>query len=163
MERSINYTKTFGTSSPTTHCTVNGQTVVCPEFMNHFSGPLIAGILIIYTAILIFLIIVPFWKVFKKAGKPGWASIIPIYNLVVMFQIAKRSPWLILLMCIPFVNIVVIILLSSEIAKSFGKGIGFAIGLILLPFIFYPILGYGKSQYIGNINNTSVPINPVTV
>ena len=97
--------------------------------------------------------IVALWKLFKKAGKPGWASIIPIYNIVVLFQIVNISPWLILLMLIPIVNFVVLLVLSimvcSRLAKSYGKGTGFAIGLFFLYPIFILILGLGDSKYVG--------------
>lgn len=97
--------------------------------------------------------IVALWKLFKKAGKPGWASIIPIYNIVVLFQIVNISPWLILLMLIPIVNFVVLLVLSivvcSRLAKAYGKGTGFAIGLFFLYPIFILILGLGDSKYVG--------------
>ena len=95
------------------------------------------------------LMIVSVWKVFSKAGQPGWASIIPIYNVYVLCKIAGRPGWWLLLMLIPLVNFIIIIILCIDIAKSFGKGVGFGIGLIFLPFIFYPILGFGSAQYRG--------------
>ncbi len=108
-----------------------------------------AGIVsIIYLAIII-LIIASFWMVFSKAGKPGWAAIIPIYNIIVMLQIVGRPWWWILLMFIPIVGLVIAIIVSIDMAKSFGKGAGFGIGLALLGFIFYPILGFGSAKYQG--------------
>ncbi len=108
-----------------------------------------AGIVsIIYLAIII-LIIASFWMVFSKAGKPGWAAIIPIYNIIVMLQIVGRPWWWILLMFIPIVGLVIAIIVSIDMAKSFGKGTGFGIGLALLGFIFYPILGFGSATYQG--------------
>lgn len=108
-----------------------------------------AGIVsIIYLAIII-LIIVSFWKVFTKAGQPGWASIIPIYNIIVMLQIVGRPWWWLLLLLIPIVGLVIAIIVSIDMAKSFGKGAGFGIGLALLGFIFYPILGFGSATYKG--------------
>src|SRR6266516_132213 len=95
------------------------------------------------------LLIVAMWKVFTKAGQPGWASIIPIYNLYVWCKIVGRPWWWILLMLIPFVNFIILIILFIDMAKSFGKGAGFGIGLILLPIIFFPILGFGSAQYQG--------------
>ena len=93
------------------------------------------------------------WKIFKKAGKPGWASIIPIYNAVVMFQICGMNPWLLLLAIIPFVNFVTApilsIIMNVNLAKKFGKGGGFAVGLIFLNFIFTLILAFGESEYQG--------------
>ena len=95
------------------------------------------------------LLIVAMWKVFTKAGQPGWASIIPIYNLYIWCKIVGRPGWWILLMLIPLVNIIVGIILCIDMAKSFGKGVGFGIGLLLLPFIFFLILGFGSAQYQG--------------
>lgn len=93
------------------------------------------------------IILIAMWKIYTKAGKPGWAAIIPIYNTIVMLQIVKRPIWWILLLLIPIVNIVILIIVHYELAKSFGKGVGFTILIILLPFIAYPILGFGKPQY----------------
>ena len=99
------------------------------------------------------LTIIAQWKIFSKAGKPGWASIIPIYNIVVLFQIVGLSPWLILLNLIPFVGQIAfgIILIVSrfKLAKAFGKDIGWGFGLWLLPTIFDLILGFGSSEYVG--------------
>ena len=93
------------------------------------------------------LTIISLWKVFTKAGKPGWASLIPIYNTVVMLEIARRPIWWLILLFIPIVGIFVSVVIIMDIAKYFGKGAGFGIGLLFLPFIFYPILGFGDSQY----------------
>jgi len=102
---------------------------------------------IIFGLIIALLLIVAMWKVFTKAGQPGWASIIPIYNLYIWCKIVGRPGWWILLMLIPFVNIIVGIILCIDMAKSFGKGAGFGIGLALLGVIFIPILGFGSAQY----------------
>jgi len=106
------------------------------------------GIMICYIAVVL-LIIIGMWKVFVKAGKPGWASIIPIYNLVVLLEIVGKPIWWIILMLIPLVNLIVYIIILVELAKRFGKGVGFAIGLLLFPFICFPILGFGSAQYQG--------------
>ncbi|MBN1326558.1 MAG: signal peptidase I, partial [Candidatus Cloacimonetes bacterium] len=84
-----------------------------------------------------------------KAGKPGWGCIIPIYNVILQMEIAGRPGWWFLLMFIPGVNIVISIIVLLDIAKAFGKGTGFGIGLILLGFIFFPILAFGDAKYIG--------------
>ena len=101
---------------------------------------------IIYSVVII-LMIAAIWKVFTKAGQPGWASIIPIYNWIVWCKIVGRPAWwvLLLLVCFPIFAII----LSIDLAKSFGKGTGFAIGIILLPFIFLLILGFGSATYQG--------------
>jgi ABC-type sulfate transport system permease subunit len=103
---------------------------------------------IIYSAVII-LLIASIWKVFSKAGQPGWASIIPIYNVYIMCKVAGRPGWWVLLMLIPLVNVIIGIILNVDISKGFGKGVGFAIGMIFLPFIFWPILGFGSAQYQG--------------
>lgn len=95
----------------------------------------------------IVLMIASCWKVFVKAGKPGWACIIPIYNVVVLLDIVGKPIWWIILYLIPLVNIIIIIIIYVALAKAFGKGVGFALGLIFLPFIFYPILGFGDATY----------------
>lgn len=101
---------------------------------------------ILYLGFIAF-IIASVWKTFEKAGQPGWASIIPIYNCYIMAKIGGVKNWWLIL--IPFVNIYIAFVISIAIAKSFGKGTGFGIGLIFLGFIFYPMLAFGDAQYIG--------------
>jgi len=103
---------------------------------------------LIFLAAMVFLI-ASFWKVFTKAGQPGWASIIPIYNAIVWLRIAGRPGWWIILLLIPIVGFVIAIVVSIDFAKKFGKGAGFAMGLVFLGFIFYPILAWGSAQYGG--------------
>lgn len=104
--------------------------------------------IIIYLAIII-LMIASMWKVFEKAGKPGWAVLIPIYNTYIMIQIVGK-PTIWLLWClIPCVNFVFAVWLYNLMSKSFGKEEGFTVGMILLPFIFWPILGFGSAKYLG--------------
>ena len=105
-------------------------------------------LVLIYIAILV-IFIIGTWKAFTKAGRPGWAILIPIYNKIVMLQIARRPIWWIILFFIPIVNLVASIIVAIDIAKAFGKGTGFGIGIAFLPFIFFPILGYGDSKYTG--------------
>lgn len=87
------------------------------------------------------------WKVFEKAGKPGWASISPIYNAIVLIEIAGKPIWWFLLYLIPVVNIVIGVIVVHNIAKNFGKDVGFTLGPIFLGFIFYPILAWGDAEY----------------
>jgi len=89
------------------------------------------------------------WKVFEKAGQPGWAAIIPIYNWYIMTKIAGKPGWWVLMLLIPFVNIIFAIWLYNMISKSFGKDEGFTVGLVLLSIIFWSILGFGSAKYIG--------------
>lgn len=106
-----------------------------------------------FMTVIYVLLIIAMWKIFTKAGKPGWASIVPIYNVIVMFQIIGLNPWLLLLYLIPVVNFVVAIVFSimqaSRLSKAFGKGTGFALGLFFLNPIFLLMLGFGDSKYIG--------------
>jgi hypothetical protein len=100
------------------------------------------------------------WKTFEKAGKPGWAAIVPIYNLIVMLEIAGKPLWWIILFFIPLVNLIVAILVSIAIAERFGKGAGFGVGLAFLGFIFYPMLGFGDAQYRGAAPPGFAPVVP---
>jgi hypothetical protein len=94
--------------------------------------------------------IVIMWKVYAKAGQPGWASIIPIYNLYVLVKIAGRPGWWTVLLLIPFVNIIVLAIVSIDVAKSFGKDAVFGVvGLWLFAIIGYAILAFGGAQYRG--------------
>ena len=110
---------------------------------------LLGAYLFVILAIAVFLIICQ-WKIYEKAGKPGWASIIPIYNIVVLLEIVKKPIWWLVLLMIPLVNVVIAILIMIELAKVFGKDGGFTVGLILLPYVFYPILAFGDAKYIGD-------------
>lgn len=101
---------------------------------------------VIYLAIIV-VVVVGLWKVFEKAGQPGWASIIPIYNIVILLKIAEKPLWWIILCFIPFISLIPAIMIPVAVAKNFGKGGGYAVGLIFLPFIFYPLLGFSDAQY----------------
>ena len=103
---------------------------------------------IIYLAVIV-LSIAGLWAIFAKAGKPGWAAIIPFYNGLVLLEIVGKPWWWILLYLVPCVNFIINIVVLVELAKVFGKGAGFAIGLIFLPFIFTLILGFGDARYVG--------------
>jgi Family of unknown function (DUF5684) len=109
------------------------------------SGMGIVGLLI--SLAFIVLMVVSAWKVYTKAGQPGWAVLIPIYNIIVLFKIAGKPWWWIFGFLVPILNFVVIILVLVALARVFGKGGGFAIGLLFLPFIFYPILAFGDAKY----------------
>ena len=111
-------------------------------------GSAVPGLLfgIIWLAVCVFLI-AALWIVFTKAGHPGWAAIVPIYNAIILLKIAGKPVWWIILFLIPFVNFVIAILVSLAIAKNFGKSTGFGIGLVFLGFIFYPMLAWGDAKY----------------
>lgn len=108
--------------------------------------------------VLIVVLIAAMWKIFTKAGKPGWAAIVPIYNVIVLLEIVGKPTWWLVLMLIPFVSTIVGIILMLELAKVFGKSTGFAVGLILLSPIFLPILAFGSAQYQGAAGSGAVPV-----
>ncbi|MCM1125808.1 MAG: DUF5684 domain-containing protein [Lachnospiraceae bacterium] len=111
---------------------------------------IIASLIVSIISLIVAVItLVGLWKMFTKAGKPGWACIIPFYSQYCQFEMAWGNGWLFLLMLIPCVNIVVMIMLYLKMAKAFGQGIGFGIGLIFLTPIFTMILGFGSAKYIG--------------
>lgn len=110
------------------------------------------------------LMIVSTWKIFKKAGQPGWASLIPIYNVYIMCKIAEKEWWYILLLCVPIANLYAIFVIYDGIARKFGKSSGFAIGMMFLPIIFVPILAFGKNEVdTYNTNDTNNLDNADTV
>lgn len=95
------------------------------------------------------------WKLFTKAGKAGWISLIPLWNMYTLFEISGMSGWMFLLLCVPFLNFVMLILLWVKIAQAFGKSGLFAVGLIFLCPIFILILAFGNSTYVLNRNNAA--------
>jgi len=100
--------------------------------------------------------IVALWKIFVKAGQPGWAAIIPIYNMYIMLKIIGRPGWWILLFFIPFVNFIITIVIALDLGKAFGKDAGFSIVLLwLFSIIGYFILGFGKAEYKGVPKHTT--------
>ena len=103
---------------------------------------------IIYLAVIV-LIIASWWKIFTKAGKPGWAAIVPIYNIIVILEIVGKPVWWFILLLIPFVNLFVGIYVIHLLSKSFGKDIGMTLLLIFLGFIGFPMLGFGDAKYQG--------------
>jgi hypothetical protein len=113
------------------------------------ANPVVMGIIgIVYLAIVLILII-SMWKIFTKAGEPGWAAIIPVYNTIVFLKIAGKPIWWVILFFIPFANLIVAILALVSFAERFGKGTGFVIGCIFLPFVFLPMLAFGDAKYLG--------------
>ena len=89
------------------------------------------------------------WVIFSKAGRPGWAAIIPIYNTLQMIWMVGRPWWWLLLLLVPFLNVIIGIILLNDLSTSFGHGIGFTLGLIFLAPIFFLILAFGGSEYRG--------------
>lgn len=124
------------------------------------------GMYLVFILAIAALMIVAVLKIFKKAGRNGWEAIIPIYNNWVMYEIVGMPGWYALLALIPFVGgiiaLVFTIMAYIRLAKAFGKDGGYAVGLILLPVIFFPILGFGKSVWYGvdENGNTKMGTNP---
>jgi ABC-type Na+ efflux pump permease subunit len=106
----------------------------------------------VYLVILV-LMVVSFWKIFEKAGKPGWAAIVPIYNLIVFLEIVNKPVWWLVLILIPIVNIVILIMLTHRLSLSFGQGVGFTILLIFVGIIGYPVLAFGDYKYVGPLKD----------
>ncbi len=106
------------------------------------------GVIIFYLVIFL-LLIVSMWKIFTKAGKPGWASIVPIYNLIVFLEIVGKPTWWIILLLIPVVNLVIAIILVHRLSLAFGHGIGMTLLLLFVGIIGYPVIAFGSSKYVG--------------
>lgn len=105
-----------------------------------------AGWRLVMLALLV-LMIAALWRVFTKAGRPGWAALVPIYNSLQIIWTAKKPWWYLLLYLIPFVNIVMAIIVMYNLAKAFGKGLGYTLLLLLLPFVGFPMLAWGDAKY----------------
>ncbi|HSW99856.1 MAG TPA: DUF5684 domain-containing protein [Patescibacteria group bacterium] len=93
------------------------------------------------------LMIISMWKIFVKAGKPGWAAIVPIYNTIVLLRMVKRPIWWIILLFIPVVSLIVGLMIYYDLAKVFGRGVGTFLLLIFVPIIGFPMLGFGDATY----------------
>jgi hypothetical protein len=117
--------------------------------INEFIGVFVGAYYLVFLICTVFFAVC-MWKIFQKAGKPGWSSLIPFYSNYQLFDIAYGDGWKFLLLIIPFVNIVISIQLYLKLAKSFGQGTLFGLGLLCLPYIFFPIMAFSKNvKYIG--------------
>ncbi len=103
----------------------------------------------LFVIALVVLMIASMWKIFEKAGKPGWACIVPIYSQLVLLEIVKKPWWWILLMIIPYVGMIWGIWSINLLVKKFGKTEGFTVGCVFLPFVFFPILAFGDNEFQG--------------
>ena len=119
------------------------------DYYTYSSPPTFNPLTTILSLALCVFVLVCMWIVFRKAGKPGWAAIVPFYNLYVLFEITWGSGMRFLLLLIPIYNIILSIQTQVRLAKAFGKSGGFAAGLIFLPYIFIPLLAFGKETYQG--------------
>ena len=131
-------------------------------YTSNTTDPAVAGamlgfmmiMMVIYLAIFV-IMAVSMWKLFTKAGKPGWAAIVPFYNIIVELEIIGRPLWWIALLLIPFANFVVAIWVMYEFVRSYGKDTGYAVLTILFPIIMFPIMAFGKStRYVGPVAAT---------
>jgi hypothetical protein len=107
-----------------------------------------AIVAILYFALIVFLI-ASMWTVFTKAGQPGWAAIIPIYNIITLLKIVGKPWWWLFLYIIPIAGIVFLVWTYNMLSKSFGKTEGFTVGLVFLGIVFLPILAFGDAKYLG--------------
>ena len=114
-----------------------------------FAGAIIAFVMAWMFVILLLTVFMAIcqWIIYEKAGRKGWESIIPIYNVVVAFEFLNIPMWMIILLFIPGANVAVPIVMAVKLAERFGKTSGFAVGLIFLPVVFYPILAFGKAKF----------------
>ena len=112
------------------------------------------GTYVFFSVTIIVLLVASWWIIFTKAGKPGWSIIIPIYNVLVMLQIVGKPWWWLLLFLIPLVNIVFVIWMINLLVKSYGKNVGFTIGVLFLSIIFIPLLAFGDAKYVGPAGKT---------
>ena len=106
------------------------------------------GVILFILAMIVFQILC-MWKIFEKAGKPGWAAIVPIYNIIILLEIVGKPTWWIILILIPIVNLIVLILIWHQLSLSFGKDGLYTVGLILLGIVFFPMLAFGEAKYVG--------------
>lgn len=124
------------------------------EYYDNAVAGAYAGAFMVYWIVMMVLsvlLLISMWKIYVKAGKPGWATLIPFYTEYVLFDIVFGNGWKFLMMLIPFYNIYLMIKLYLDLGKVFGKGTGFKLGLVFLPFIFMPILAFGQSTYQGPV------------
>ena len=121
----------------------------------------ILGIFLVPILIVSVIVIISHWKIYEKAGKPGWASLIPIYNIIVLLEIVGKPIWWIFLILFPCTSFIFLIWITNLLSKSFGQSEGFTIGLLLLSFIFYPMLGFGNYKYLGPSAKEAGGLKPI--
>lgn len=132
--------------------------MIASLFLQQDSNPVVAALfgstmLMIILAI-VAVAIIGMWKVFEKAGQPGWAALIPLYNGYILLKIAGRPGWWLLLFFVPLANVIVAVIVAIDVAKAFGQSPVFGIVLLFLfSGIGYLILGFGSARYIGPQTN----------
>lgn len=110
-------------------------------------GAIVGIIFLVIELAIIAIAFLGFWKVFEKMGRKGWEGIVPFYNFYILLQIFNKPIWWLVLLLIPFVNLVIMVILCIEIAKSFGKTPAYGVGLALLAPVFFPLLGFGRDTF----------------
>ncbi len=116
---------------------------------HHFMAFGFSSFFFIFILVLSILIIVAQWRIYEKAGQPGWAALIPIFNFYILLKIVGKPGWWVVWVIVPLANLVVAIWTTNLLSKSFGKDEAFTIMLIILPWVFYPLLGFGNAEYLG--------------
>lgn len=114
--------------------------------------------LFVLIAAAIILLLVSMWKVYRKLGKPGWAALVPVYNTVILLEVINRPMWWIALLFIPMLDLIFSFIIIAELLRGFGKGTLFAVGAMLLPFIFWPIIAFGSAEYHGYHDYSPEPV-----
>jgi hypothetical protein len=124
-----------------------GQTYYTYNTTPSSGGTTFSSVLMVIGLIALAIIVASMWRTFQKAGQPGWASIVPFYNTYILLKIVNKPGWWLLLFFIPLVNVVVSVIVYNELSKAFGKGVGFTVFILLLPYIAFPVLGFGDAKY----------------
>jgi hypothetical protein len=119
------------------------------------------GIMLIPSLIISVVLIISYWKIFEKAGKPGWASLIPIYNVIVLLEIIGKPVWWVFLILFPCTTFIFGIWAVNLLSKSFGQSEGFTVGLLLLGIIFFPVLAFGNYRYLGPSAKEAGGLRPI--
>ena len=107
------------------------------------------GVILLWFVVVYAITVIPYWVIFTKAGRPGWPALIPIYSTYIVLKVVGRPGWWMWLFLVPLVNIVILVIITNDLSKSFGHGVGFTLGLLFLSLIFYYILAFGSSTYRG--------------
>ena len=109
--------------------------------------PVGSAVVLLFQFALVGIQVAGMWAVFSKAGHAGWKAIIPIYNLYVMLQLGEQAWWWLILVFVPVVNLYAVYKIHAGVARAFGRGIGFGLGLAFLGILFFPLVGFGDYQY----------------
>lgn len=120
-----------------------------------FPGIFGGGFLLSIFAVMV-IVIIGYWKVFEKANKPGWAAIVPFYNWFVLSEIAGLSPLWFIMLFIPIANIIALFRINIGVAENFGKSAGYGVGMVFIPYILYPKLGFGDEVYLPLVQNDQI-------